>query len=1018
MRFGVLGVLSVWTDDGRPVRVPELKVRTLLAELLIHDDGPVPADKLADDLWPDRLPADPAASLQVRVSQLRRALSAAEPGGRALVAYQPPGYLLRATSVDSRRFLDLTARARATPAPRARAELLLDALALWRGPALADFADAPFAQPAIARLESARLAALEDQAEVRLTLGDHAALTTELAALLDRHPLRERLWAAYLLALYRSGRQGDALEHYRRMRDLFAAELGVDPGPPLVELHAAMLSQDPSLHAATAARTRTNLPAPVTGLVGRDQLVAGTRELLGTSRLVTLHGVGGVGKTRLALAVCAPAPAAPGEVWMIELTGAAPGASTQEVAELVAATLGVRDDASAGTAADRVADSLRGRRALLVLDNCEHVVEAAAELAELLLSRAPQLTILTTTREPLGLAGETVVTVPPLDGPDAVELFTTRAGLRPTPAETEPVLAVCARLDGIPLALELAATRARTMPVHELAARLDDRFRLLGAGRRGGPARQQTLRATIDWSWHLLGAAEQAVLRRLAVHADGCVRETAERVCAGGEVRAEDVPDLLGRLVGRSLVVLSGGRYRLLESVAAYCAERLAEAGESGEVRLRHARHFVELAERAAPRLFGHDQRRWLTILDAESADIRAALETLTGLGEADLAHRLVDAVAWYWYLRGRLGEARRAVSAVLSLAPAREGMVAVWRAALELFAGSAVEAQPEAVSADGEWLLAFAQWGFGDQDVVERRLGRALAAFREAGDAWGEAAALMCLARSGFSGDLAARRRDAERAHALFRAAGDRWGQVKSTEILGTLAEVAGDYDLAARLHRDALGAAEELGLWTELSLRLSALGRIAMLKGDFAESERLHERAGRLAEEQANLPAMEFAQVGLGLVARRQGHYDLAEELLRPWAEWWRRLGGTDGLAFVLAERGFAAEQRGNLPAARDLHLEGLAVAMGTGEARAIALAFEGLAGVHVLGGDLRRAAELLGAAAAARESAGAPLPAGERADVDRISAAAARDDGFAASYARGHSSPLAEVAGRELG
>ncbi|MFI6904190.1 BTAD domain-containing putative transcriptional regulator [Nonomuraea sp. NPDC050394] len=1017
MRFGVLGVLSVWTDDGRPVRVPELKVRTLLAELLIHDDGPVPAGKLADDLWPDRLPADPAASLQVRVSQLRRALSAAEPGARALVAYQPPGYLLRATSVDSRRFLDLTARARATSAPRTRADLLSDALALWRGPALADFADAPFAQAAIARLESARLAALEDQAEVRLELGEHAALATELAALLDRHPLRERLWAAYLLALYRSGRQGDALDHYRRMRALLAAELGVDPGPPLVELHAAMLSQDPSLHAA-AARTRTNLPAPVAGLVGRGQLVAGTRELLGRSRLVTLHGVGGVGKTRLALAVCAPAPVTADEVWMVELTGAAPGASTGEVAELVAATLGIRDDASAGTAADRVADSLRGRRALLVLDNCEHVVEAAAELAELLLSRAPQLTILTTTREPLGLAGETVVTVPPLDGPGAVELFTTRAGLRPTPAETEPVLAICARLDGIPLALELAATRARTMPVDELAARLDDRFRLLGAGRRGGPARQRTLRATIDWSWHLLGPAEQAVLRRLAVHADGCARETAEQVCAGGRVRAEDVPDLLGRLVGRSLVVLSGGRYRLLESVAAYCAERLAEAGESGEVRLRHARRFVDLAERAAPHLRGHDQRGWLTILDAESADIRAALETLTGLGEADLAHRLVGAVAWYWYLRGRLGEARRAVSAVLSLAPSRVGMVAVWRAALELFAGAAVEEWPEAASADGEWLLAFAQWGFGDQDVVERRLNRALAAFREAGDAWGEAAALMCLARSGFSGDMRARRRDAERAHALFLAAGDRWGQLKSTEILGTLAEVVGDYDLAARLHRDALGAAEELGLWTELSFRLSALGRIAMLKGDLAEAGRLHERAGRLAEEQANLAAMEFAQVGLGLVARRQGHYDLAEELLRPWAGWWRRLGGTDGLAFVLAERGFAAEQRGNLPAARDLHLEGLAVAVGTGEARAIALAFEGLAGVHVLGGDLRRAAELLGAAAAARESTGAPLPAGERADVDRISAAAARDDGFAASYARGHVSPLAEVAGRELG
>ncbi|MGP4099977.1 BTAD domain-containing putative transcriptional regulator [Nonomuraea sp. KM90] len=957
VRFGVLGPLQVRSDDGSPLTVAEAKVRALLADLLAHGGGPVSADRLIDDLWGGRPTRNPLGTLQARVSQLRRSL-----GDPASVVLGPAGYRLADHSSDADRFRALVDRRSEDPATRA-AELE-EALALWRGPAYADFADADFVRAEAARLEETRLVALEEQAEVRLELGD----PVELGALVARHPLRERLVAAHMRALYRGGRQGEALAAYGELRERLREELGVDPSPELVALHQAILRQDPGL----SAPPRTNLPAPLTELVGRAAELAEVQELLATSRLVTLTGPGGVGKTRLALSVARDA-AEPDGVWLVELAGAV------DPAEAVAAVLGVRDDAAAPLPS-RLAGVLAGRRVLLVLDNCEHLVGAAAELVSGLLRAAPGLRVLATSQEPLGVTGEHVRVVPPLPEAEAVRLFTARANVGASPA----VATICRRLDGIPLALELAATRVRALGVQELADRLDDRFRLLNAGMRDAPARQRTLRAMIDWSWELLTGAERVVLRRLAVPADGCTLEAAEEICAEPGV---DVLDTLARLVDRSLVVrVAGPRFRLLESVGAYCVERLREAGEHDLIRERHARYYTALAERADLR--GAGQREWLSRLDAESANLRLALAGAEAL-------RLVNALAWYWILRGRLREARRALSAALSgAAGSPSGAVAarasVWLAGVELLIGEA--ASPvrrgeldRAGAALADWLLSHVRWAYGDRQAHEAAANLALAAYEALGDRWGVAAALCLRAKLAVGrGDLAGMERDGERGLALFRELGDAWGQIEAMDVLDRAAEIRGDYPRVARLREEGLRLAEELGF--EVSFKLAGLGRIALLAGDYAGADDYHERARVLAVEQSYKSAEENALLGLAMSARRRGWYAEAEAYLLPVLDWLRQVRGTPGVAFIMAELGFAAEQRGDAEAALDRHREGYLAARATGDPRAIALALEGLAGALSLS-DAEEAAGLLGAATAIRRSVGAPLPAGERLDVDRI-------------------------------
>ncbi|MFD4572829.1 BTAD domain-containing putative transcriptional regulator [Streptomyces sp. NPDC058417] len=1194
MRFGVLGPLVVWDDDGAVVTVPEAKVRALLADLLVHDGGPVSTDRLVRDLWGDHPPTRPVAALQAKVSQLRRVL------GRDRVVRQPPGYRLRRdggpAQTDADRFRALAAEARTAPDPRARAALLTEALGLWRGNAYADFADEEFVRPEARRLDEQRLSVQEEQAEARLLAGDHLLLAGELTALVDRHPLRERLRAVQMRALYLAGRQSDALATYADLRARLADDLGVDPGPAVAALHLAVLRQDPALAhpdppspAASTRRTPTgdpaaptvtpltttgtapahppiaadpspdsplpdsplpdtslhasdplpdaptsdpdaptsavdtptpptppatspvpptttptqpgtaptaptpltstgpadtplpppgtpaHLPTPLTDLVGRAEALAEVTRLLRGHRLVTLTGAGGVGKTRLAVAAAAREAAEPaGTVRLVEFAGVR-GGTAADLAQIVAGALGIRDDTPGGppgtgtcagpaSPVHRLAAALRDRPALLVLDNCEHVVDAAAELADLLLRTAPRLRVLATSQEPLGLPGETVFPVEPLGEDAAVRLFAARAAahdpafpadLDAVPADRAAVAEICRRLDGIPLALELAATRVRTLGVKELADRLGDRFRLLDTRRRGAPARQRTLRAVIDWSWELLTAPERIVLRRLAVHADGCDLAAAEATCAGDGVHRDEVLDLVTRLVDRSLVVVvdgpAGRRYRLMESVAAYATERLDEMADLAAVRDRHLRHYLALAEHADPLLRGAAQRAWLTRLDAESGNLRAALDEAVRRATdppADAPHedasredappavRLATALAWWWLLRGRLTEGRRALAAVRTATDRRDPELALLHEAFTLLTGglpdgSATSRAPEVPDpvrrARALWLCAYGRFSAGDTATGERLDAQALALFTEADEEWGTAAALgLSAALALVRGDLARLGRDGRRSAAAFHRLGDRWGALQTVSPLAALAEIKGDYADAAHRQYEGLAMARELGLEAEVSARLSGLGRLALLAHDFDRARELHEQARAGAAAQGYTYGEIHAEMGLALGARRAGDLAAAEAHLHRIRDGWADVSSQAGDHLLHAELGFLAELRGDADTCRDQHLRGLAVAQSLDEPRALALSLEGLAGASLLrpapvpastgtptSADRPAvcaaacAALLLGAADAARRSVDAPLPPAERGDVDRVESAARRalgDRAFEEAFARG--------------
>ncbi|MFB4279042.1 BTAD domain-containing putative transcriptional regulator [Nonomuraea sp. MTCD27] len=1037
MRFGVLGPLAVWTDAGEAVTIPGLKVRALLVDLLVHEGHPVSVDRLVDDLWGEDPPANPAGALQVRVSQLRKAFEDAESGGKNLVVSRAPGYLLRTDdgAVDAMRFAELLARAEAADSPRTRAGLLSDALALWRGPAYADFADEEYTRSAVHRLEEQRLSALEQHAETRLELGEHGLLVGELGDLVARHPLRERLRAVHMRVLYRAGRQSEALASYGELRERLADELGLDPGPELVALHQAILGQDPAL-SVPAERPVTNLPASVSKLIGRDEALAEIRGLVEEERLVTLTGSGGVGKTRLAVEVANRLVDGFADgAWLVALDQA-----SRSPAEAILAALDIREDAAPkgpadGDPAAQLAAVLKPRRMLLVLDNCEHVVEQVAELAEVLLRACPGLRVLATSREPLAVAGEVLWSVPPLDVPasadlaamarsDAVRLFVTRAaasarGFALEAGNAQAVAQLCRRLDGIPLALELAATRVRALGVQGVVARLDDRFRLLASGQRGAPARQQTLTAVIDWSWDLLSEDERVVLRRLAVHADGCTLEAAESVCAADDDLALDVLDLLARLVDRSLVVVvdtpAGVRYRLLESVSEYCAARMADVGELDRVRLAHLRHYLALAVRAEPELYGHQQRDWLLRLDAEAANMRAALDTAAAREDADSAARLVNALAWHWFLRGRLAEGRRALAAALAIPGPRDGVrarAAAWAAGFALTLGEQTDWRPvlEAVEDPGERARAalFIALHVEDMQTGQELNERALVTFRELGDRWGIATALSRQAMDAFTlRDIEALERIGGESARLFTELGDRWGLLRATEWLASVAEMAHDFDRANRLFGEGLRMAEDLGLWSEVATHIAWLGWVAMQSGDYDRAVELSGRSLKMAVAQGYMLASTMAEMGLAYAARRSGDLELAEKHLNHLLEGLSRDPDAEPamhLPDTLIELGHLMEARGDLATAMELHVEALAAIRKIGDPRSAVAAVEGAAAAA---GPTDRSARLLGLAAAARQQHQLPAGPSEADHVERVTART-RDgigeEAFAAAYAEG--------------
>ncbi|MEV4709318.1 BTAD domain-containing putative transcriptional regulator [Actinoplanes sp. NPDC049316] len=739
----VLGPVEVQAPD-RPAVSPAPSVRALLARLAVSPGRVVPVDALTDALWGEELPADAANALQIRVSKLRRALTAAGLPADVLVT-RAPGYQLALPpeAVDAYRFEEVVARARATGDQGAALAAYDEALALWRGPALADLGQTDWIRAERVRLEELRFAALEDRLELLVDTGRHAAVVGELESLVAEYPLRERLHRLLMLTLYRAGRQADALAVEQRLRHRLAEELGIDPSPDLRALTEAILRQQIPAAAPTpaaavtpagAAAAAVGVPARLSSFLGRDADLRTTLQELRAARLVTLTGPGGVGKTTLSLEAARHLePAIADTVHIVRLAALAPDA---DVAGAFAAQLGVQSPGPGTQAAEAVAEHLRDRRALLVVDNCEHVVDAAATVVEHLLAATTGVRVLATSREALAVAGETQLAVGPLAVPDetadpddiaaspAVRLFLDRArsvrpGLQLDAGAVRAVASICRRLDGMPLAIELAAARAKALPPAEIADRLRDRFALLTAGPRSSEARHRTLRATIDWSHDLLPEGERRLLRRLAVFRGGWTLEAAEQVCGFGDSEPAGVADQLFRLVDRSLVSADPGtgRFRLLVTIREYAATKLREAGEEDGCRARHLAYYIAVAEQYGP-LVRFTGPAW-DLLAEEQDNLRAAVEFCVERTSEppEPGLRLAAALVPFWNYGPRY-EGVRAITALLERGGSDAARARVLQGLALLYV---YYPTPASRAAARESLALFEHLGLDDEAAVSR---------------------------------------------------------------------------------------------------------------------------------------------------------------------------------------------------------------------------------------------------------------------------------------------------------
>ena len=641
MRFRILGPFEVADDEGRELALGGRKQRSVLTILLLHAGELVPSDRLIDELWGEQPPATAAKTVQVYVSNLRKAL------GKGVLVTRSGGYVLQVTpvEVDARQFETLASEGQGSLHSgdfRRAAGLLRQALGLWRGPALSDFAYESFAQAEMARLEESRLVVLEDRIDAELGLGEHTRLVGELEGLVREHPLRERPVGQLMLALYRSGRQADALEVYRRASELLRDELGLEPSPQLRELERSILNQDTTVDPPRAAPAPpADLPVPATAFVGRRHELAELAALLrdGGSRLLTLTGAGGSGKTRLALRLAETCAAEYHDgVWFVPFADIT---DPELIVPTISQTLELPEAGGVGPVR-RLEQWIGERRVLLVLDNIEQIADGSGVLAEVL-SACRGVTLLVTSREPLHLAGEQQYEVPVLEPEDAITLFDTRTQAVVPGMSVHPKLAdaICARLDYLPLAIELAAARTKVIAPADILTRLGSRLPLLMEGPRDAPDRQRTLEATIDWSYELLSDDQKQLFRGLSVFAGGCTFAAAETVCHG------DLATLQA-LVDRSLLRLDGDRYRMLQTLREYALEKLVESGEGSGMRARHAEYMLAVAQSANLCQESEGEQRY-GLIGSERDNIRSALRWAVEGGDTELGLELAIALELFW---------------------------------------------------------------------------------------------------------------------------------------------------------------------------------------------------------------------------------------------------------------------------------------------------------------------------------------------------------------------------------
>jgi len=1165
--FSILGPLEIGAPDGAPIRVSSPQQRTLLAALLTEPRAVVTTEALIDALWPENPPQAARNAVQVLVSKLRVLL---EPGGRkdrtverGLLVTRPQGYLIEVTAeqLDALRFERLIEAGRTAlgdDLQRARG-CLGDALALWRGSPLGELGAQPFARPWVAHVEELRLIALEGLVDARLAIGEHEEVVAELATLVAENPVRERLRAQQMVALYRCGRAPDALSVYRSARATMRDELGIEPGPELRALERAILRQDPELalrgdgevkaddgviaerdpepstfmcaireqapgsegpsspreweaglaveerggelleveegrllacfrdpasaaeaatmlasdqavraavhtghtvrvgdeHVGPAAARSARLAAmahPGQVVLGRisAELVRGqlrdglalselgphrladlappetiyelTREgragsfpplrsleqapnnlpvyhdtfidrerdraeipqLLGRTRVVTLVGTGGSGKTRLAMQVAAEAlPAFPDGVFVAELSAVN---DERVLAGEVASAVGLAQNPRLPML-DVLIRHLADRRALIVLDTCEHLVGASAKLADRLTEACPGVRVLATSRERLRAPGELARDVPPLAvpsssspardqrfglGADSVRLLiervsVERGALRVSAAEAEAAARICRRLAGLPLAIELAAARVPALGLAETADRLEaagaePETSVLRTERAGAPERHETMVMALDWSFGLLEEPERVLLRRLSVFAGPFTLDDAQAVAGGPELQPVGGANLLTRLVEKTMVVFDGANeahveYRLLDPVRDYAAIKLAGSGEEAELRRRHANWYLALAEQGAEGLHGTDRRRWLDRFETAHDNIRAALEWATESEEGELALRLAGAMWWFWYMRGHLGEGREWLTRVLELRSAPHG-----------------SARQEAVLASGH--IGFWQGDFAHTMATYDEL---LDAPDPRVRAWTSMGLATIATLTG--DDLDRAKALIEESVSLLRDLESEWELAYGVMTLGLVHHYRDEHERAAEAFEEAISIQRSLGQVTGLGTALRYRGLVAGVLGDFATAYGLCEESLALASRDGDPSAVAQALILLATVARYEDDLDRA----------------------------------------RPLYAEALGIAAEIGEILDVRWAFEGLAGVACRDEQHALAARLLAKAAQIGELTGYRLQPAEQsaheADVESVRAALPARE-LEAAWAAGESMELDQAVEDALG
>jgi predicted ATPase/DNA-binding SARP family transcriptional activator len=931
LTVAVLGPLEV-TLDGRRVPVPGGKTSELVVRLALEAGTLVGADRLVDDLWSAGGRGTRRNTLQSKVAMLRRAF-----GDPTMIESRDGGYALTVAPSDVDAVAALAVVATASGLleagdDRGTADLCARTLTLYHGDVLQAAGDGDWVDCHRARLEEARMSLLELQFTARLRLGDVADVIGELEAAVAAYPFQESLWELLVTALYRAGRQADALATYQRVKNQLAEELGLDPRPRLQELEQRILVQDPSLEFASrtsagaeATRSLGNMPSLSATLVGRTEEVAAASDLLADHRLVEIVGPGGVGKTAVALAVGRRLVSVTDGVWLARLEAAT---TAEDVVDALVSAVG----GPGGEAA--LLERFKAVSALMILDNCEHVLDAAAAVAVRLLDAAPGLRILCTSQVPLDVDGEVIVELAPLALDDAVELFTRRATaqrLRGPPSadgagRSQGLLDLCRSLDGLPLAIELAAARTRTLSVEEITRRLDDRFLVLVDPTSRRPERRRSLRSTIRWSYDLLFPDDQRGLWALAVFAGGAPLPAVEFVLEALDVPAAAAIDVVGRLASRSLVIVdddrssASDRYRLLDSIRAYALEALTEAGLADRARAAHAAWFADIAGASTAGVRSRHQAEHLAFARIERANIDAAL-AWGASHDPLLALGMVNGFGWAWVVLGDSRGAQRILTALESAADVapvldRAGalLLAAWieastghlEPAREHIAEAqslAEEARDPDLQARCSYYLAYVVSHHGDFRRALELTDHSRSIYDTLDRPWDQAASWLFAARAAISaGDQGRSVDGAEHVQRWLREVDDPWLHVRADAMLGDLARLQGRLADAVEHIGRAAERSRQLGFQQTEAYQVMSLGRAQAQAGDYPAGSATLRLAIDKAQATGDVRLMALARVNLGRVLRATDDDAEARAALEAATAWHREAGG--GEQAVLGE------------------------------------------------------------------------------------------------------------------